>query len=36
MEKNPVVFDDALFSAPIKGVDGISAETLLASVQAAA
>lgn len=36
MEKNPAVFDDALFSAPIKGVDGISAETLLASVQAAA
>lgn len=36
MEKNPAVFDDALFSAPIKGVDGISAETLFASVQAAA
>lgn len=36
MEKNPTVFDDALFSAPIKGVDGISAETLLSSVQAAA
>lgn len=36
MEKNPAVFDDALFSAPIKGVDGISAETLLTSVQAAA
>lgn len=36
MEKNPAVFDDALFSAPIKGVDGISAETLLSSVQAAA
>ncbi|MGI5988573.1 MAG: stalk domain-containing protein [Dysosmobacter sp.] len=36
MEKNPAVFDDTLFSAPIKGVDGISAETLLASVQAAA
>lgn len=36
MEKNPAVFDDALFSAPIKGVDSISAETLLASVQAAA
>lgn len=36
MEKNPAVFDDTLFSAPIKGVDGISAETLLSSVQAAA
>lgn len=36
MEKNPAVFDDALFSAPIKGVDGISAQALLSSVQAAA
>ena len=35
MEKNPAVFDDALFSAPIKGVDGISAQALLESVQTA-
>ena len=36
MEKNPAVFDDALFSAPIKGVEGLSAQGLLSSVQAAA
>lgn len=35
MEKNEELFDDAMFSAPIKGVEGLSAQALLESVQAA-
>lgn len=35
MEKNEELFDDSMFSAPIKGVEGFSAQALLESVQAA-
>ena len=35
MEKNEDLFDDAMFSAPIKGVEGLSAQALLESVLAA-
>lgn len=35
MEKNADLFDDAMFSAPIKGVEGLSAQALLESVLAA-
>ena len=35
MEKNADLFDDAMFSAPIKGVEGLNAQALLESVLAA-